>query len=49
MDKKDNYLNFCFKHSKCSSCPRNIKCTEELKKLENENKGEKNGKNNKNR
>lgn len=31
-DKKETEYNLCFKYSLCKNCPRNKKCTEELKK-----------------
>lgn len=30
--KKETEYNLCFKYSLCKNCPRNKKCTEELKK-----------------
>lgn len=31
-DKSKTEYNLCFKYSLCKNCPRNKKCTEELKK-----------------
>lgn len=31
-DKNKTEYNLCFKYSLCKNCPRNKKCTEELKR-----------------